>query len=211
MIAGGRAGEAPVELNPSEKHCIEKDVYLPKSICWQLLENYYKHMALEAWAAAVPMFVTSNAKFARSYARLIFRFICDWFQHPDADPSKKVYILEIGGGHGRFTFLVLRHLLTYKHHWKNLGLPDRPFVYVFSDVADSNVAPLEDHLMFREWVEAGWLDFATFDANCTTKSIKLRKANTELEAGCPIVAIANYVLDSLLTDAFQITDGTEFK
>ena len=115
---------------------------------------FYRHivfflslqMALEAWAHNyVPMFVTSNSRFARSYAKAILGFLHDWynvgywesarfrpftfqpaplrctpfasrfcasfFQSEKGDPDKPVYILEIGGGHGRFTYLVLRHLL----------------------------------------------------------------------------------------------------
>lgn len=201
-------GEAPVEMDPSRKHLVEGFVPLTESVMWTLLANYYKKMALEAWSHNyVPMFVTSNSKFARDYAKSVLALLIDWYKLPSADPSVPVYILETGGGHGRFSYLFLRHILRTRGTWEACGLPQRPFVYVFSDVTEANVAFCEQHTAMQQFIQDGWLDFSLFDANATadlSRAIHLNKAQAPLPRGAPIVVIANYVLDSLLTDGIRI-------
>ncbi|CDJ29289.1 TPR domain-containing protein, putative [Eimeria mitis] len=56
-------GEAPVEQCPQDKFCVEEDSPLCDSIMWKMLDNYYKQVAIEAWAHDyVPSFVTSNSR-----------------------------------------------------------------------------------------------------------------------------------------------------
>ncbi|CDI85961.1 TPR domain-containing protein, putative [Eimeria praecox] len=201
-------GEAPVEQCPQEKFCVEKDSPLCDSIMWKMLDNYYKQVAIEAWAHDyVPSFVTSNSRLCRSYAKIIINFLQDWFRRPEADPAKPVVILEIGGGHGRFTFLLLRALQRYQRHFASLGLPERPFLVVFSDVAEANVDFCSKHPALRAFVDMQWLDFAIFDGN-KDREVHLVVRNEVLVNGAaPVVAICNYVLDSLLTDSWRITPG----
>lgn len=199
-------GEAPIEQTPEEKFCVEKDVPLCRSIMWKMLDKYYKQMAIQAWSHDyVPSFVTSNSRLCRSYAKIIVNFLQDWFKKPDADPDKPVVIMEIGGGHGRFTFLVLRALQRYQPMFARLGLPEKPFLYIFSDVAEANVAFCSSHPCLKEFVEKGWLDFAIFDGNKDTE-VHLESRKQKLKNGdAPLIAICNYVLDSLLTDAWRYT------
>eukprot|EP00923_Selenidium_pygospionis_P033338 GHVN01058606.1.p1 GENE.GHVN01058606.1~~GHVN01058606.1.p1 ORF type:complete len:1098 (-),score=117.67 GHVN01058606.1:3990-7283(-) len=219
-------GEAPIETNPSAKVQIEKRKPMVDSLMWDILGNYYKKMASDAWAHNyVPMFVTSNSRLARNYSDVAQAFFCDWFRKPLCErysndsgeeiAGNTVYIVEIGGGHGRFSFLFVKHLLRYRDTWAALGIPEKPFVYVFTDVAEANVAFCEKHPRFQELIKDGWLDFALFDANAVDASIKLRKSGVTIPRYAPIFAIANYVLDSLLTDALQFSpqnasqEGTE--
>ncbi|CDJ69655.1 TPR domain-containing protein, putative [Eimeria necatrix] len=201
-------GEAPVEQCPQEKFCVEEDSPLCDSIMWKMLDNYYKQVAIEAWAHDyVPSFVTSNSRLCRSYAKIIINFLQDWFRRPEADPTQPVTILEIGGGHGRFTFLLLRALQRYKRLFASLGLPERPFLVVFSDVAEANVDFCSKHPALKTFVEMQWLDFAIFDGN-KDREVHLVVRNEPLTNGAaPVVAICNYVLDSLLTDSWRITPG----
>ncbi|CBZ53966.1 putative TPR domain-containing protein [Neospora caninum Liverpool] len=213
-------GEAPVEQNPDEKFCVEKSVLLCESVLWDMLENYYKQMAITAWAQDyVPSFVTSNSRLCRSYARVIFNFIQDLSamqqqegardrKHGEADSlSSRVVIVEIGGGHGRFTYLLLRALLRYRHLFRDLGLPEKPFLYVFSDVAEANVTFCSKHPAFQSFIADGWLDFAVFDGNDKEARIHLTCSKQTVPLGTPIVAVANYVFDSLLTDGWRVTPG----
>lgn len=197
-------GEAPVEQCPQEKFCVEEDSPLCDSIMWKMLDNYYKQVAIEAWAHDyVPSFVTSNSRLCRSYAKIIINFLQDWFRRPEADPTQPVTILEIGGGHGRFTFLLLRALQRYKRLFASLGLPERPFLVVFSDVAEANVDFCLKHPALKTFVEMQWLDFAIFDGN-KDREVHLVVRNEPLTNGAaPVVAICNYVLDSLLTDSWR--------
>ncbi|KAL8273023.1 hypothetical protein Esti_003076 [Eimeria stiedai] len=201
-------GEAPVEQCPQEKFCIEQDSPLCDSKMWKMLDNYYKKMAIEAWAHDyVPSFVTSNSRLCRSYAKIIVNFLQDWFKRPEADPTKPVTILEIGGGHGRFTFLLLRAMKRYQRFFASLGLPERPFLYVFSDVAEANVAFCSKHPALKEFVDMQWLDFAVFDGNKGKEVPLMVKSEPLVNGAAPVVAICNYVLDSLLTDAWRVTPG----
>eukprot|EP01070_Trichotokara_eunicae_P012525 Trichotokara_eunicae@DN923_c0_g1_i1.p1 len=52
----------------------------------------------------------------------------------------------------------------------------------------------------------GWLDFAVVDGNSSDPVYMLHKKETIEPNNCMVV-ISNYVLDSLLTDAFQIHEG----
>ncbi|KAL8432898.1 hypothetical protein ACSSS7_004301 [Eimeria intestinalis] len=201
-------GEAPVEQCPHEKFCIERDSPLCDSKMWKMLDNYYKKMAIEAWAHDyVPSFVTSNSRLCRSYAKIIINFLQDWFKRPEADPTKPVTILEIGGGHGRFTFLLLRAMKRYQRFFASLGLPERPFLFVFSDVAEANVAFCSKHPALKEFVDMQWLDFAIFDGNKAREVPLVVKGKPLANGAAPVVAICNYVLDSLLTDAWRVTPG----
>lgn len=201
-------GEAPVEQCPQEKFCVEKDSPLCDSIMWQMLDNYYKKMAIEAWAHDyVPSFVTSNSRLCRSYAKIIINFLQDWFKRPEADPTKPVTIIEIGGGHGRFTFLLLRALQRYQRLFASLGLPERPFLLVFSDVAEANVDFCSKHPALKPFVDMQWLDFAVFDGNKGRTVPLVIKNEPIVNGAAPVVSITNYVLDSLLTDAWRITPG----
>lgn len=201
-------GEAPVEQCPQEKFCVEEDSPLCDSIMWQMLDNYYKKMAIEAWAHDyVPSFVTSNSRLCRSYAKIIVNFLQDWYKRPEANPDKPVTILEIGGGHGRFTFLLLRALLRYERLFASLGIPERPFLFVFSDVAEANVNFCSRHPALKKFVDMQWLDFAVFDGNKGREVFLVVKNEPIVNGAAPVVAICNYVLDSLLTDAWRITPG----
>lgn len=197
-------GEAPLEQSPQEKFCVERDAPLCESLMWRMLDNYYKKMAIEAWAHDyVPSFVTSNSRLCRSYAKLIVNFLQDWYKRPEADATKPVTIIEIGGGHGRFTFLLLRALQRYQPLFSSLQLPEKPFLYVFSDVAEANVHFCCKHPALQQFVRKQWLDFAVFDGN-RDRQLFLNLRNEPLANGnAPVVAICNYVLDSLLTDAWR--------
>eukprot|EP00920_Eleutheroschizon_duboscqi_P044122 GHVT01105120.1.p1 GENE.GHVT01105120.1~~GHVT01105120.1.p1 ORF type:complete len:1001 (-),score=93.15 GHVT01105120.1:39-3041(-) len=199
-------GEAPVEFDPSSKFCVEENKPLCESVMWKMLQNYYSKMAIEAWKHNyVPSFVTSNSRLARSYARVILNYLKDWYSSPQSDHSVPVTILEIGGGHGRFTYLCIKALLGYQELFSALGLPARPFVYVFSDVAEANVAFVSAHPRVSKMKKDGWLDFAFFDGNSTSIDVKLLESERLIPRDNPVVVIANYVLDSLLTDAWQLT------
>ncbi|CDI84463.1 TPR domain-containing protein, putative [Eimeria acervulina] len=201
-------GEAPVEQCPQEKFCVEKDSPLCDSIMWKMLDNYYKQVAIEAWAHDyVPSFVTSNSRLCRSYAKIIINFLQDWFRRAEADPEKPVIILEIGGGHGRFTFLLLRALQRYQRLFASLGLPERPFLVVFSDVAEANVDFCSRHPALKTFVDMKWLDFAVFDGNKDREVHLVVRNEVVVNGAAPVVAICNYVLDSLLTDSWRISPG----
>eukprot|EP00922_Rhytidocystis_sp_ex-Travisia-forbesii_P060569 GHVS01089791.1.p1 GENE.GHVS01089791.1~~GHVS01089791.1.p1 ORF type:complete len:970 (+),score=130.31 GHVS01089791.1:181-3090(+) len=205
-------GEAPTENHPERKHCVQEHVPLTDSVMWKMLTNYYKKMAVQAWSHNyVPSFVTSNSRLARRYARVMLSFFQDWFSRKDVDRCSPVYLVELGAGHGRFTFLVLRALLKFKDMFEALGLPARPFVYVFTDVAEANIDFCSKHSKLKPFAEDGWLDFAFLDGNAPSVHVDLINAGYAIPQGSPLVVVANYVLDSLLTDAFRIEGGILYR
>ncbi|CEM28090.1 unnamed protein product [Vitrella brassicaformis CCMP3155] len=198
-------GEMPVEQQPDSKFVLEERTPLPKSLMWKLLKSYYAKMAIAAWTQnVVPSFVTSNSRLAQSYGRLITNHLRDWFACAGVDKSQPVRIIEIGAGHGKFTFLLLRALLRYKDLWESLGLPPRPFQYVYTDLAEANIRFCQNHASLQEFIQEGWLDFAIFDGNDETAKIDLRIKGGRLGADGPVIAICNYVLDSLVTDGYRV-------
>uniref|UniRef100_A0A0G4IAG9 Gfo/Idh/MocA-like oxidoreductase N-terminal domain-containing protein n=1 Tax=Chromera velia CCMP2878 TaxID=1169474 RepID=A0A0G4IAG9_9ALVE len=200
-------GEMPVEREPETKICLDHRKHLPESLIWKINENYYSSMAVEAFSKnVVPSFVTSNSRLARTYARVIFNFFRDWYKLPAADPNVPVAIVEAGAGHGRFSFLLLRALLRFQPYWKAAGLPERPFIYVFTDVAADNISTVCKKSELEQFIKDGWLDFALYDCNVKTAVLELKFAKTKIAPGTPIVAICNYVCDSLIADAYSVKE-----
>ncbi|CRH00927.1 conserved Plasmodium protein, unknown function [Plasmodium relictum] len=260
-------GEVIIEKNPSKKYCISKKEPLCDSIIWNMLQNYYKKAAINAWKEnVVPSFVTSNSKLAKDYARVIINYMKDWFNSNECDRNAPIYILEIGAGHGKFTYLILRALSKYKKFFKSMNLPERPFIYVFTDVAKDNITYCMNNERLKKYINSGnsseqtytsknnsyedseyerhdiscdsstndsccsscgetnyaeeksrhnsnfsMLDFAFFDGNETTDKIYLEISKKYIPSDTPIVLICNYVLDSLLTDAWIVNGENDFK
>lgn len=167
---------------------------------------------------------------------------------PDADRSQPVYILEVGSGHGKLAFLLLRELLEAWQQWPDLGKvdgdwapcaagldswgvgPDRrkaPFRMIISDFFEGNLPFWEHHESLQPYFDAGLLEIATFDAE-SDQSFRLRRsgaviatpghhaAESTTAAGPasaaqqlrnPLVAVANYIFDTLPQDAFRTVDG----
>ncbi|CAN0366718.1 unnamed protein product [Pylaiella littoralis] len=110
--AGGASGHPP----RPEVLYLEKGVPLRESIMWKLQREYYTAHHVQCWEKmVVPCFVTSNSFIARAYARVLVGFMRDWFLFSGkADRSEPLLILEVGAGHGKFSCLVLQHLLEMR-------------------------------------------------------------------------------------------------
>lgn len=177
-----------------------------ESIIWQLNREYYQDIGIEAWSSgAVPHHITSNSMVGRTYAELIFSFLQDLASK--GQTSEKVYILELGAGHGRLAFHVLKHLERLID-LASVSLPD--FCYVLSDIVEDNLDFFKNHKQFKPFFEKGQLDFAFFDA-MNSNEIKLlhaQKTITENSLEQPILAIANYFFDSIPNDVFHYKDDT---
>lgn len=262
-------GEVIVEKNPESKFCVASKEPLCDSVIWDLLQNYYRRAAINAWKEnVVPSFVTSNSKIAKDYARVIINYMKDWFNSKECDRNVPIYILEIGAGHGKFTYLILRALSRYQKYFKSMNLPDRPFVYVFTDIAKDNITYCMNNGRLKRFINTrescdrtftsknnsyydseferneeinydsstntssysssyndtdysdervrnyanfSMLDFAYFDGNETEEKIFLQVSKTYIPENTPIVLICNYVLDSLLTDAWIVNGEDDIR
>ena len=123
------------------------------------------------------------------------------------DPKKPLYIIELGTGAGKFSFLMLKAL------WEMtdvLPFPVEKIVYVMTDFTESNFNFWKTHPVLHEWVKKGALEFAIFDA-VNDDVIKLHNSGKVLGGGDPtdnpICVVANYLFDTLCHDIFQVDKG----
>jgi SAM-dependent MidA family methyltransferase len=93
------------------------------SMIWQLNRDYYQDIGIDAWSSGeVPHNITSNSFVGKTYAALIFAMLKDLARKEKLDT---VYILELGTGHGRLAFHVLKHLEKMKFSYR----PTRLLLY----------------------------------------------------------------------------------
>ena len=215
-IAQPAAEETPrpagVEQEPGPEVVVEAGMPLSASVLWRLQRSFYNRHGVAAWSAGtVPSYVTCNPFIARAYARVILGFLRDCRSRSGALATGPAYIVELGAGSGRFAFLLLRQLRALVRAlgpaWGDGEGP--PFRYVMTDVAESNVRAWGEHPALRPFVAEGLLDFARFDAE-RDHEVALHHAGTVLAPGTvtgPLVAVANYVFDTLSHDAWRVAGG----
>ena len=179
----------------------------------------------------MPIFVTSNAYIASSYARLILAYLHDWFSSSSSNTSSSsssrsspVTVLELGAGHGRLSFLVLRELWAMEEQWPEvpatpqftcaLGRGGRrvPFRFVMTDIMPSCLDFWGGHESLVPFVAAGVLEFGVVDAECAGGwgATTLRPSGRVLSPGSlssPVVILANYLFDTLRQDLFRVVEG----
>jgi hypothetical protein len=188
------------------------------SLLWKLMMSFYDRKGVSSWSQGiVPHFITSNAFIGRTYARVLAGFIEDCCRKKNdlqsnlaLDESKPLYIIELGTGAGKFSFFMLKALNEMA---ETLSFPVSKIVYVMTDFTQENVNFWLTHPMLADYVNAGQLDFAVFDA-VNDKEITLRNSGVTLSpdnpTDNPICVVANYLFDTLCHDIFQV-DGGELK
>lgn len=188
---------------------IEVSKPFSESLIWQLNRDYYQNEGIEAWRkGTVPHHLTSNSLVGKTYAELIFAFLKDL--SAKGKTQEKVYILELGAGHGRLAFHILKHLerLTLQ---VGLNLPS--YCYVLSDIVEDNLNFFDTHPQFQPYFDKGILDLSYFDA-IQSNQILLRRSNLKIsskELTQPLLVIANYFFDSIPKDLFWINDKKIFE
>jgi tetratricopeptide (TPR) repeat protein len=192
---------------------LEEKRRLSNSLIWGLQRDFYGKKAEKAWLTdKTPYYVTSNTLIAKAYARVIAGFLRDCAAATPPfgplDPKAPVYILEVAGGSGKFGFLFLKKLLALKKEIPELaGLNLR---YVMTDLVPANLEAWRSRDRFRPFLEAGVLDFATFDLERDQKITLLQSGET-LAPGAlknPLAVVANYAFDTTTHDAFWVKGGT---
>ena len=183
---------------------IEPQTPFSKSLIWQLNRDFYRDRGISAWSEdIVPHQLTSNAKVGETYAELIYAFLKDLAAKGKTE--EVVYILELGAGHGRLAFHILKHLQKLIDASPE---PLPPFCYVLSDIVEENLSFFQHHPQFQEYFQAGILEFAYFDAS-RSKELHLRLTDTIIspqDLQQPILTIANYFFDSIPNELFFIQD-----
>jgi hypothetical protein len=175
-----------------------------ESLIWQLNRDFYQEIGIEAWSkGVVPHHMTSNSRVGRTYAGLIFAFLNDLANKGKTEET--VYILELGAGHGRLAFHILKHLEKLVLATE-IKLP--PYCYILSDIVEDNLNFFYHHPQFQDYLKKGMLDVSYFDA-FVSEEIFLRYAKIKIQPNDlnqPILAIGNYFFDSIPNDLFLIQD-----
>lgn len=182
---------------------------VPLSRCdlWRRQSAFYRKHGIRSWARGVPYYVTSNPAAADAYAQVILRALIDWAA--TGTGAGPFYLLELGAGHGQLGFHLVRRLVELR---RRLGAEELPFVYVMTDFCDGIVEHWRRQPQLRELVAQGVLDFAVHDVE-GDQEIVLLEAGEPLAAalarggGRPLVAVANYLFDTLRHDLFRLTGG----
>lgn len=173
-------------------------VPLADSPLWQRQRNFYTADVPQIWGTATaPHAITGNARIAHTYARIAAEFL----RSAGTNGNDVPHIVEVGGGSGRFAFLFVRAL-------RDLA-PDLTFRYVLTDFCADRIDEWLHHPGFAEFVADGLLDFAVFDAD-EPAPLDLAVSGRRLDPrslDAPVVAIANYVFDTLRHDGCAIRSG----
>ncbi len=158
-----------------------------------------KYTLLLTSQGIVPNFVSSNCYIAHSYAFAILGFLRDYWKA--REPSEPVYIIEAGAGSAKLSYVLIKHLISWRKFWPHEGC----FKYIVTDFSAANFEFWLNHPSLQHLTEAGLLDFSVFDPE-NTEVLNLELSGLELTlTQHPIVLVANYVFDSLKQDAFQVS------
>jgi SAM-dependent MidA family methyltransferase len=184
---------------------LESNILFADSKIWDLNRSYYHEAGLSAWSdGVVPHNITSNAYVGKTYAAMILGFLKDL--KVSATEDQKVYIIELGAGHGRLGYHILQHLEDLMALESEV-LP--AYCYVLTDIVESNLSFFEEHPQLEPFFLSGKLDVAYYDG-VLSNEVHLRKSKTTIQKGqlyYPLIAIANYFFDSLPNDLFYINNG----
>jgi len=100
-----------------KKFVLDAGVRFSGSCLWDLMSSYYDTQGAKAWArrGEIPSYITSNAFIATQYADLIAAYVRDvtletCSSQGEVDTTQPFYVIEVGSGHGKFTFLLLERL-----------------------------------------------------------------------------------------------------
>src|SRR5882724_339999 len=190
---------------------LESGARLSDSVVWRLQRDSYVRRGLRAWTEdLVPHFITNNPFFAEIHARIVFGFICDCLDSCEKDsdpltPQKRIRVLELGAGTGKFSYLFLRHLESLL---RSRDLPLERVRYCMTDCSESLIESWRTNPYLAEFVERSILEFDVFDAS---QEISPRFLAAKAQSRDPLVVIANYFFDSLPQDAFLIKEGQIFE
>ena len=163
------------------------------------MRKYYEQLGPVAWQdGVVPYQITSNKLLAHLYVSLINSIIYESNKKQQTN-SEPLYILELGVGHGKFSFYILKFLEFFNSYNK------RKIIYIASDISQQNIDSWQKHPNLQKYIANKQLDFAMFDPEIN-QNIYLINSKIIIEKNSlnnQLFVIANYVFDTLPQDAFQ--------
>ena len=140
----------------------------------------------------------------QAYANVIMGYVLDWYSNPSNDTSEPMYIIDIGAGFGKLSYLIMYSLLEMKEHWPSSDHP--PFVYVVSDCCEAYVSLWQRDPYLSQFAQMGYLDFAVFDCAADTNLILI---NSQLSISpdslhIPPFFLCSCVLSTLPQDVIKV-------
>ena len=151
---------------------LEKQQPILNSMIWKNQREYFTSLPTKpAGVKASEFSLSCNSYIAKvaflrcaaefqAYANVIMGYVLDWYSDPSNDTSEPIYIIDIGAGFGKLSYLIMYSLLEMKEHWPSSHLP---FVYVVSDCCKDYVPLWERDPYLSQFAKMGYLDFAVFD------------------------------------------------
>lgn len=182
---------------------LEGPTPLARSLVWALQRASYQAQGPLAWrAGGVPLQVTSNPFIARAYAAVIAGLVRDL--RAAGALARPLRIVELGAGSGRFAFYLMEALAAA---FARDG--EQPWRLVMTDLAERNLAGWQAHPRLAPYLARGLCDVARLDVE-RPAPLALRVSGETIapdDAGEPVVAIANYLFDSVPAAAYRVEDG----
>lgn len=176
-----------------ERFAMPNPVRLSESRVWKDLREFYESMGVGAWSDdRIPFFATNNPALARTYVDIFCAFLDDLERNGHLNREEPVYMVELGGGMGRLTYLILVRLKEIR---ERLPVEVR---YLLTDYTQTNIDYYSAHECFAQFREGGLLKTLRYDAE---------KDLLEGIGGNPIFCMANYLFDSLSHDGFRVNKG----
>lgn len=173
----------------------------PLSECalWKLQRRFYETQGKAAWAnGLLPYRITSNPFIAEVYARLIESFLDDCRQ-PLWRAGECLRIVELGAGHGVFSYTLLKEL---ERNGSLSGVR-----YLMTDASSSNVTEWTANTRFQPYVDRGILAFAQWVVGDSSVNGLPNLWQSDPDNAGPLVVIANYVFDSIPQDIYSVEQG----
>lgn len=179
---------------------IQPKTLFSESLIWQFNRDFYQEKGISAWSDdIVPHHLTSNSSVGRTYASLIYGVLKDL----GSMKNEIVYILDLGAGHGRLGFHILKHLQNLVSD----SIEEIPnYCYILSDIVEDNLTFLSNHVQLQEFFREGVLDISYYDA-IKSEKLYLRKSKKTInpnDLNQPLLAIANYFFDTIPSELFFI-------
>lgn len=162
--------ELPDDFGDEATECQLAATRLSHSMLWSLNRAFYVQHGAAAWASgAVPSFMSTNAYIAKAYSRYVLGAVLDvWREGSLGNMEEALYIVEVGGGSGRLSYLILEALLRFER-FLPVGQDGRVQIrYVVTDASQVIVDAWKAHPLMKALCDQaeglGLLDYGVFNA-----------------------------------------------
>ena len=194
-----------------ETKILEQGKPLSKSIIYKLQRDFFAKKGINAWVNSVPYYITSNVFIANIYAQLISHYLFDCHNQKTLQEEQPIYILELGAGHGKLGFHILPRLFEALN---NLNLEHLKICYVLSDFSQNIIDYWMSQPQWQKFIKTNKVDLGIFNAEKPQDNIYLNISKNIISKENiknPVIAISNYLYDTIIQDAFKIKNNQLFE